>query len=179
MKSTLEKVVFVLVVALVVVGLYASRTELSFLDNKLHEWLTWIGLGLGAFICFYRSRVLSPFRDKVFVSALIVQGVLFLAAILEKNFFGVWLTIATAIYFVVMPALFSNIKKLEELFNRVALPIPRLVHLLSYLSLLVVVYYLTGENPAELAKFGGVWIFILMIYNPLNREVFSRKTFDR
>lgn len=224
MKSTLEKIVFVLVALLCLLGVYFSRTDLNFFEKTyiredgLIEWLTVLGLALGAFICFYRSRVLAPFRDKIFLWALIFQGLVFVFGVGEeiswgqrligfdvpsffaehnaqretnihnmivsgksvnRILFGLILGITIGFYFVVAPILYSKVDRVKEIINRFAIPIPKLAHVLAYVALFVAVQLIPGKRSGEILEFGGVWIFILMIYNPLNREVFSRKSFER
>lgn len=207
MKSTLEKVVLAAVVIVCLLGLYHSLTDLTFFEKRylredgFIEWLTVIGLMLGAFICFYRSRVLSPFRDKIFVRALILQSFLFVLFVgqeiswgqrllnlgslastdksINRVLFGLTLGVIVGFYFLIAPVLYNKMEGVKVFVNRFAIPVPRLIHILCYVALLAMVQFIAGKHSGEILEFGGVWIFLLMIYHPLNREVFSRKTLDR
>lgn len=97
----------------------------------------------------------------------------------NRVLFGLVLGLIIGLYFLVAPVLYNKVEKVKVFVNRFAIPVPRLPHILCYAALLAMVQFIPGTRASEILEFGGVWIFILMIYHPLNREVFSRKTLDR
>ncbi|MBT5093540.1 MAG: hypothetical protein HOM21_04825, partial [Halobacteriovoraceae bacterium] len=52
-------------------------------------------------------------------------------------------------------------------------------HILAYLLLALLVNFIEGGKKGEILELGGCWIFMLMFFEPFNREIFSRKSFVR
>ena len=38
---------------------------------------------------------------------------------------------------------------------------------------------ITSGKKGEILEFGGCWIFLMMVLEPYNRDIFSRKSFER
>ncbi len=95
-----QKILGLLLLAFVGFGIYLSRTNLQafetwyVVNDGLIEWLTVIGFITGAVICFYRSRILAPFRDRLFLTFLIIEGFIYLAgAVIELSWRLKWLNL--------------------------------------------------------------------------------------
>lgn len=94
MMKKLEKIAYIFVFTIVIAGVVASRIDLSFYEGFLVredgpiEWLTVLALLFGGIVCFYRMRVLSPFRDKIFLLSLFLLGLLFLFGMGEELSWG-------------------------------------------------------------------------------------------
>ena len=98
---------------------------------------------------------------------------------INKLIFGTFLGIIVVTYFLILPFLYRKYKKVEELVNSFALPVPKISHLCFYLVLAGLVQFIDSGKSGEMLEFGGCWIFLIMILRPYNRSIFSRKSFDR
>jgi hypothetical protein len=93
---------------------------------------------------------------------------------LNKIIFGTLLGIVIGFYFLI-----RKVAKVKKLIDSMAIPLPKYFHIAAYLLLVVITELIAGGKKGEILEFGGVWIFVLMSIRPFNREIFSRKSFDR
>lgn len=98
---------------------------------------------------------------------------------INKLIFGTFLGIVIVIYFLILPFLYQKKESIKALINKYALPIPNYYHIIAYLILAVSAELIAGGKKGEILEFGGCWIVFLMIYAPLNRVMFSRRSFER
>lgn len=98
---------------------------------------------------------------------------------INKYIFGTLLGIIIASYFLILPFAYQRIEKIKAFVNRFAIPVPRIYHIAAYLLLFLLVNAIPSGKKGEILEFGGCWIFLMMIFEPLNREVFSRKSLER
>ncbi len=98
---------------------------------------------------------------------------------INKLIFGTILGILIGFYFLILPFLYRKIDKVKKLIDSMAIPLPKYFHIGAYLLLVIITEFIAGGKKGEILEFGGVWIFVLMTFIPFNREIFSRKTFDR
>jgi hypothetical protein len=98
---------------------------------------------------------------------------------INKLVFGLLLGITIALYFLVLPILYRKVERIKTLVDKFAVPIPKNTHIAAYLLLFGLSKLIVGHKPGEILEFGGCWIFYLMILEPLNRPIFSRKSFNR
>lgn len=222
--SIQERIAFAGVLFFVLLGVYYSHTDLEYfnsvytLEDNVIEWGTVFALLLGAFISFYRSYILKPFRGWKFQVCLILLGLLFIFGAgeeiswgqrifnistpeffmqhnaqhetnlhnlvvggtkINKLVFGLILGICVAFYLLILPVLYRKYEKIKKLIDDFAIPIPRGFHIIAYLVLVALVETIPGPKKGEIIEFGGCWVFTLMTFNPFNRELFSRKSFER
>jgi hypothetical protein len=87
--------------------------------------------------------------------------------------------ILATLYFLVLPFFYNKLDKIKKVVNRFAIPLPRYTQTGAY----AVVAGLVGLIPSEfryvIFEFSFYWILVLMMYNPLNDEVFSRVSLVR
>jgi hypothetical protein len=89
-----EKFFFCIVFGLVIIGIITSHVDLKAYEGSFAredgfiEWLTVLALLTGSFLCFYRSKILSPFRGRAFRVGLIYMGLLFLFGVGEEISWG-------------------------------------------------------------------------------------------
>ncbi len=93
---------------------------------------------------------------------------------INRLIFGTILGIVIASYFLILPVLFLKIKRIRELINRFGIPIPRYFHLAMYIALFVLVKMIDSGRRGEALEFGGCWIFLMMILNPKNIEIYKK-----
>lgn len=98
---------------------------------------------------------------------------------INKLVFGLFLTICVVIYFLILPVLYRKVEKIKDLVDKFAVPIPKNTHIIAYLTLFGLSQLIVGHKPGEILEFGGCWIFYLMILEPFNRPIFSRRSFNR
>lgn len=87
--------------------------------------------------------------------------------------------IIATLYFLIVPFLYPKVEKLRNFFNYYAIPIPRFTQVGAYIILAILVRAVNSEFRYVVFEFGFYWILALMMYNPLNEEVFSRKSLVR
>lgn len=87
--------------------------------------------------------------------------------------------ITATIYFLVLPFLYPRSEMLASFFNKTALPVPRYSHVGGYLLLALMSGMIRSDYRHIVFEFGFYWLFVLMMYNPLNSELFSRKSLVR
>lgn len=97
----------------------------------------------------------------------------------NRYIFGTFLGILIGIYFLIIPIFYRKTKWMKEKIDSLALPMPKVYHIIAYLILFGLVQMIPSGKKGELLEFGGSWIFLLMFFEPLNREIFSRKSFER
>ncbi|MFZ8933033.1 MAG: hypothetical protein ACO20H_08600 [Bacteriovoracaceae bacterium] len=97
----------------------------------------------------------------------------------NRLFFGLILGIMVGLYLLVLPLLYKKFEKVRDFVNAVAFPVPRPIHILLF----IVVFAMSEMSPSgkkgELIEFGGCWMFLIMTFNPWNRDVFSRISLRR
>jgi hypothetical protein len=98
---------------------------------------------------------------------------------INKLVFGTFLGICVVFYFLILPFLYRKIEKVKIFIDELALPIPQVYHIVAYIALAVLAEFIAGGKKGEILEFGGCWIVLLMIFEPYNRKIFSRKSFER
>lgn len=223
-RKNLERLAFIFVLVMSLLGIYYSRTDLKFYESSYCgedgpiEWLTVVALFAGMVMSIYRAKILAPFRSKKFVYCLYFAAFIFFFGMMEEiswgqrifdypvpvffqkyntqgetNFhnlyfgsfkvnkiiFGSLLGIGVVFYFLVLPVLYKKMENVKEKVNSWALPLPRFYHIIAYIVLGVLVQFIDGGKKGEILEFGGSWIVFLMVAQPFNREIFSRKMMER
>ncbi len=227
-RKLLERLAFIFVFTLCLLGVYYSRTDLAFFEGSYVkedgplEWLTVVALLLGSILCFYRAKILKPFRHKKFILGLYLLSAMFFFGLgeeiswghriwhalfdfqtpeffqkynsqgemnfhnlrfgglkINKLIFGTFLGIGIVFYFLILPFIYRKKEAVKNFVDSWALPLPRIYHILAYVSLAVIAELIAGGKKGEILEFGGSWIVLLMIFEPYNREIFSRKSFER
>ena len=102
-----------------------------------------------------------------------IHNLIFKGTKINKLVFGTLLGACIAAYFLILPIVYRKSSRINGLVDRIAIPIPRVFHILSYIILVILVELVDSSKKGELLEFGGCWIFLLMIFNPYNREIFK------
>ncbi len=159
-------------------------------EHGILEWLTLASIACGFIACLYRVSILKPFRKTSFVSGLYISAALiFLFGVIESSrrwglvsdFVSGWFVAFLFFsYLTILPLCYLKYPKVRRRVNDWAIPLPRVYHINSYALLLLVYFFMPAiEQSAQLLQFGACWLFFMVMMEPLNRLVFSRKTLDR
>lgn len=97
----------------------------------------------------------------------------------NKIFFGVFLGICILFYFLVFPVLYKKFDRIKKASDSMAFPVPKMTYIGVYFFLVLSCELVMGGKKGELLEFAGCWIFVMMVWEPANREIFSRKSFER
>ncbi len=98
---------------------------------------------------------------------------------MNNMIFTLFVKIMATLYFLVMPFFYPKLEKIKSFVNRFAIPLPRYTQTGAYLILAGLVNLIPSELRYVIFEFGFYWILVLMMYNPLNEEIFSRKSLVR
>lgn len=93
--------------------------------------------------------------------------------------FTLGIKIIATLYFLVLPFFYTKLEQLKSFVNRFAIPLPRYTQTGAYLILAGLVSLIPSDLRFVIFEFGFYWILVLMMYNPLNDEVFSRRSLVR
>lgn len=93
--------------------------------------------------------------------------------------FTIGIKILATLYFIVLPFFYSRLDKIKNFVNRFAIPLPRYTQTAAYAVAAVLMSFIPSDRRYIIFEFVFYWILVLMMYNPLNEEVFSRKTLVR
>lgn len=99
---------------------------------------------------------------------LVVNGVK-----MNKLIFGKILGIFLALYFLVLPVVYREVKAVKNLIDKLAIPIPSGIHIISMLIIFLLAEISMSPKKGELIEFGGSFVFLLLVYNPLNVHIYS------
>jgi hypothetical protein len=72
-----------------------------------------------------------------------------------------------------LPTYYRRRPKWRLWINQLGLPMPKLIHVLFYISLVGLAHFTGSSKKGELLEFGGCWIFFLMILWPYNGHLFD------
>lgn len=193
MSISLNQLLNGLILLLVLIGVYLSHQAINLYEayylaeNGPTEWMSLIGLFYCSLICFYRIPILSPFRPRLFLASLLIQGTFFLLWGLEAveliesppvrlhTLFSYYM----GAYFVVMPILFKKLTKIQNALNELAIAVPSWSNTALYIALLGLTRFTAGEGSNILMEFAFAWLMVALLLAPINREVFSRKVLGR
>lgn len=93
--------------------------------------------------------------------------------------FTLAIKVLATLYFVILPFFYSRLEQIKKFVNRFSIPLPRYTQTGAYIVAAASMYLIPSAQRAEVFEFVFYWILVLMMYNPLNSEVFSRKSLVR
>ncbi|MDO9183127.1 MAG: hypothetical protein Q7U04_12000 [Bacteriovorax sp.] len=93
--------------------------------------------------------------------------------------FTLSIKVLATLYFLVLPFFYTKLDKIKGVVNRFAVALPRYTQTGAYLILAGLVSFIPSDLRYVIFEFGFYWILVLMMYNPLNDEIFSRKSINR
>lgn len=148
-------------IAFGIVFLFFAMDEMSWLQRIL-------GYNSPEFFQRYNTRMQVNFHHLVFYGFRL-NNIIFTLAI----------KILATIYFLVLPFLYPRIERLRTFVNRFAIPLPSYFHTGAYFVLAGLMAFIPSEFKYVIFEFGFYWLLVLMMYHPLNDEVFSRVSLVR
>lgn len=216
--SKSEFIIFLLVFALHGFGVVISWINTDFFQNNyvnedgIIEWLTVVGLIIGAIVCFKRFWQTRGSSDILFKLATIGLGLalLFLAGeeiswgqrIFEiqsgeyfrkhnlqgetnlhnlqigevkvnKLVFSIILFSVVSLYLIIVPILHSLREDCRAFFNKSGVLVPKRFHIAGFAIFFLLTQIASHNRKDELMEFAGVFMFLLIIWYPVNKKAFS------
>jgi len=104
---------------------------------------------------------------------LVVNGVK-----INKLIFSTILIAVLAIYLAILPILYKTNKAIKNFLDKSGVPVPKPYQILSFLLLFGLSQLLKHDRNSELLECGFAALFFLVIYFPLNKEVFEPEQKD-
>ena len=100
---------------------------------------------------------------------------------INKLIFGKILAVGLFCYLIPMPIFFQRSTSIRQVFNRLAVPIPRIQHTLAILSAVILVETSRATKRGEITEFAITSLVLLMLLNPFNLTTFRKpaKTIDQ
>lgn len=93
--------------------------------------------------------------------------------------FTLTIKIIATLYFVILPFFYKRLDKLKAFVNRFAIPLPRYSHAAAYAVIAILMSFIPSDLRYIVFELCFYWILVLMMYNPLNDEIFSRVSLVR
>ena len=93
--------------------------------------------------------------------------------------FTLAIKVLATLYFLILPFLYPRKERVKYFINRFAIPLPRYTQTTVYVIMGLLVNLIHSEFNYVGFELGFYWLLVLMMYNPLNDEVFSRRTLNR
>lgn len=93
--------------------------------------------------------------------------------------FTIGIKILATLYFIVLPFFYSRLNKIKNFVNRFAIPLPRYTQTAAYIMAAILMSFIPSSLRHIVFEFVFYWILVLLMYNPLNDEVFSRVSLVR
>lgn len=98
---------------------------------------------------------------------------------LKDVIFTLSIKVLATLYFIVLPFFYSRLDKIKLFVNRFAIPLPRYTQTGAYVLTAIMISTIPSNLRYLVFELVFYWILVLMMYNPLNEEVFSRKSLVR
>jgi hypothetical protein len=96
---------------------------------------------------------------------------------INKLIFGKLLGIGVAFYMLILPWLYRKKEVVQKTCDRFSVPIPAWYHVAAFVVVFVIVKVtkISGTGKAgEIMEFGSTWIFFLLCWRPLNKNIFLK-----
>ncbi|MCP4154186.1 MAG: hypothetical protein GY757_41050 [bacterium] len=92
---------------------------------------------------------------------------------LNKILFSLLLSICVCLFLFVLPVLYRKNEKTKSFTEALAVPVPRNYQIVFYILLFIVIGIIQDSRKWELLEMGGALLFLAIVANPLNKEMFS------
>jgi hypothetical protein len=101
-----------------------------------------------------------------------IHNLVFGGVKLNKLIFSLFLTVCVILFLFVLPLLYRKSEKIKHVVELCAIPVPRNYQVVSYILLFIVIVIINDLRKWELLEMGSVLLFLSIIQNPLNKELF-------
>jgi len=91
---------------------------------------------------------------------------------LNKVIFSLLLSVSICLFLFVLPILYRKSEKIKHVVELSAIPVPRNYQIVSYILLFIVIVIINDLRKWELLEMGGALLFLAIVQNPLNKELF-------
>jgi hypothetical protein len=95
---------------------------------------------------------------------------------INKLVFSTILIAVLGIYLVVLPLLYRFNNAVKKYINNSGVPVPRFYQVISFLLVFAISGLLKHDRNPELLECGAAALFFLIIYNPLNKFIYSKNS---
>lgn len=92
---------------------------------------------------------------------------------LNKLIFGLILSIAMITYLSLSPILYRTTSWGKKLITSLAIPIPKLIYIISYIVLFLILLSISSKDRGEMLEFGAGTLFVCIVLFPANLNIFS------
>jgi hypothetical protein len=93
----------------------------------------------------------------------------------NRVFFGHYLDIISGFYLLIVPILYRKIKKVKDLCDKLAVPIPRVRHIILYIILNLAIQIPFAKRRWEIIEMTGMWILFIVMWNSFNVKIYKIK----
>ena len=131
------------------------------------------------------GQIIFDFKTPTFIAERNSMGEMNIRHLVVAGFeltdiiFTVFIKILATLYFIVLPFFYSRLDKIKNFVNRFAIPLPRYTQTAAYAVAAILMSFIPSSLRYIVFEFVFYWILVLMMYNPLNEEVFSRVSLVR
>jgi hypothetical protein len=218
--TKLEIFIIVLVFALTILGLILSFINIDFfidhyiVEDGFIEWLTVIGLLIGAVVSFTRAKRLYNIRGFLFSLFTISLGILMIIAAGEEiswgqRIFGIEssqyfqennaqgeinlhnlvvggvrvntlvfsliLTSCLVVFMIIVPYLYTKNTWVKNFLDSSGIILPKFYQTVSVILVFAITALIPHGKRAELLEFGAVFIFLLIVFYPMNEHIYKKE----
>jgi len=187
-----EKFFYPIILLLIFLGMWGSENYPQIFKDYyllILPWPTFLAMFLCGLLYVYRAFLLRPFRLDGFCYSMILQGVLFfifsllnvfwgldeLKKVYTGNFRGDLVTVIT-VYYLLTKLLYKFSAQGKKIIDKLALPVPKTFQIILFGISALLPFW---PNGWEIFKFSASWFLFLMVWNPYNRNIFSRASLER
>lgn len=186
-----EKIFYPIILFLITFGMVTSQDYPDIFKYYLLilPWPTFLAMFLSALMYWYRAFLLKPFRTGIFFYSLLIQGALFFIFSLAQVFWGIEelkkvyqgsfkgeLVTVIGIYYIVLCLAYKLSPKGRLFIEKFGFPVPKIFQMILFFLSALLAFW---PNGWEIFKFSAGWFLFLMVWNPLNRKLFSRASLER
>lgn len=120
---------------------------------------------------FFKTRNIN---GQMNIHHLVIGGFL-----ISDVIFTLTIKIIATLYFIILPFFYKRLDHLKSIVNRYAIPLPRYTHAAVYAVIAILMSFIPSDLRYIVFELCFYWILVLMMYNPLNDEIFSRVSLVR
>lgn len=131
------------------------------------------------------GQILFSYKTPAFIAKRNSMGEMNIRHIVIAGFefsdivFTLAIKIAATLYFLVLPFFYSKQIKVKNFVNNFAIPLPRFTQTGAFIVAAILMSFIPSPGRQVVFELVFYWILVLLMYNPLNEEIFSRVSLIR